>query len=99
MLGNEARKGTESGIKGWNEMKPCPGSWVVKSCYLVVFRFRGCKVTFTRKVSLGIGGTRAVTGDAPSSAGLDRSWGARPGARHLQHPLIATGSELGEAAV
>lgn len=58
--------------KGWrvelrNEMKPCPGSWVVKSCYLVVFRLRRCKVTFTRKISLQTGGTRAVAGGAPCS--------------------------------
>lgn len=35
-----------------NEMKLCPGSQVVKSCYLVVFRLRHCtcKETFTRKV-------------------------------------------------
>lgn len=81
--------------KGWrvelrNEMKSCPGSRVVKSCYLVVFRLGQCKVTFTGKVSLQTGGTKTVAGGAPCSTRLYQDWDAPPAAGHLQHRRWST---------
>lgn len=89
--------------KGWrvelrHEMKPCPGSRVVKSCYLVIFRLGRCKVTFTRKVSLRTGAIRAVAGGVPCSAGPDRS-GTGISARGRSPPAPVVEHEFGDAAV
>ena len=68
---NLERGGTQ--VKLRNEMKLCPGSQVVKSCYLVVFRLRHCKETFTRKVYFLDWGQKGCGGEcrgAPHFLGL-----------------------------
>lgn len=69
--------GTSRERRGWrvelrNEIRPCPGGRVVKSCYLVVLRLRRCKVTFTRKGFVRTG----VQGLSPGCL-VDRDWDAR----------------------